>query len=348
MTELEADEMPAAQPEPRSEPASEPGPEVRAASDVSTRARPVIKAGNVDLYVEARGSFAEGDVAGYMPSPESDKLRVSLESFEGPLDLLLYLIEKHALDVFDIPIKMIVAEYMGALDDMRGFNLDVAGEFLMMAAQLAHMKSKMLLPREHRPKEAEPELDPRAALVRRLLEYQRFKDAAARLDALPALGRDVFVRPLAPVLYDAAVEEPVEDVRTALNLSGVDIFDLIRLLDQMLKRQQKLVIHEVLVERISVGARINELVDLFTTRRPERGFSFAELCDAFGPRTRRGVIVTFLSVLEMTRLKLIRVEQAETGAISILPMGENLRSSDAALGTVDEFDKRPEGAGEAL
>lgn len=309
--------------------------------------RPVIKAGSEDLYVEARGSFAEGDVAGYMPSPESDQLRVSLQAFEGPLDLLLHLIEKHALDVFDIPIKVVVAEYMKVLDDMRELNLDIAGEFLVMAAQLAHMKSKMLLPREERPKEAEPELDPRAELVRRLLEYQRFKDAAARLDALPMLGRDVYVRPSGPVAYDGPVDEPVEDTRTALNLAEIDLFDLIRLLDQMLKKQQKLVVHEVLVERISVGARINEMVDLLNAQKRPSGFTFAELCESFGPRTRRGVIVTFLSILEMARLKLVRVKQDETGAISIHPVEENLRASEAALATVDEFEKRPDDAGEA-
>jgi segregation and condensation protein A len=301
--------------------------------------KPLIKAGNEDFWVEARGSFAEGDVAGYMPSPESDQLRVSLSPFEGPLDLLLHLIEKHAVDVFDIPIKVIVAEYMKALDDMRELNLDIAGEFLVMAAQLAHIKSKMLLPREERPKEAAPELDPRAELVRRLLEYQRFKDAAARLDGLSMLGRDVFLRPGGPAQYDGPVEEPVESTKTALNLADIDLFDLIRLLDQMLKKQQKLVVHEVLVERISVGARINEMVDLLTQEARPAGYTFAELCDAFGPRDKRAVIVTFLSILEMTRLKLVRVRQDDEGHISIHPVEENLRADQLALASVDEFEK---------
>ena len=307
--------------------------------------RPTIKAGSEDLYVEARGEFAEGDVAGYMPSPESDQLRVHLKEFEGPLDLLLHLIEKHALEVFDIPIKMIVAEYMKVLDEMRELNLDVAGEFLLMAAQLAHIKSKMLLPKNERPKEVEPELDPRAALVRRLLEYQRFKEAAFALDARPMLGRDVFGRSnKARVEYDEHVDEPVDDIKTALNLAASDVFDLIRLFDQMLKKQQKLVVHEVLVERISVGARINELVDLLQAQ--PRGWGFAEICDSFGPRDKRSIIVTFLSILEMTRLHLIHILQSDDGHITINAVEDNLRADDVQSSIVDDYEKKSAAAEE--
>lgn len=267
---------------------------------------PRIRAGNDDYNVVARGTFSEKDAEGYLPSPDSDLLRVRVESFEGPLDLLLFLIEKHALNILDIPIKVIVVEYLKVLDDMRELNLDVAGEFLVMAANLAHIKSKMLLPKEERPKEPEPEGDPRADLVRRLLEYQRFKDAAMRLDQLGQLGRDVFARPLVPAQYDAVVDEPKEQ---GLNLAEVEAIELIRLFDGILKRQQKIVVHEVLVERISVGARINEMVDIFTRDRTRESFTFADLVDMFGPRTRRGVIVSFLSMLEMARLRLVRLRQ---------------------------------------
>lgn len=324
---------------------------------------PRIRAGNDDFNVVARGTFSEKDAEGYLPSPESDLLRVRIdrfddsrkrsphkeaeakkghrELFEGPLDLLLFLIEKHALDILDIPLKVIVLEYLKVLDEMRELNLDVAGEFLVMAAQLAQMKSKMLLPKEERPKDDTPELDPRADLVRRLLEYQRFKDAAQRLDELPQLGRDVYARPLVPAQYDAVVEAPKEE---GLNLAEVDPLELIRLFDGILKRQQKIVVHEVLVERISVGARINEMVDIFTGDRSREVYSFAELVDRFGPRTRRGVIVCFLSMLEMARLRLIHLRQdAETLAISIAPRHDNLRGDDddvilsQKLATVDEF-----------
>jgi segregation and condensation protein A len=313
---------------------------------------PTVRAGTEDFYVEAKGDLTEKDVAGYVPSPESDQLRVKLEQFEGPFDLLLHLIDKNTFDIFDIPIKQVVAEYMKVLDDMRELNLDVAGEFLVMAAQLAHIKSKMLLPREERPKEPVPEQDPRAELVRRLLEYQRFKDAAARLDQLSQLGRDVFERPTTTVLYDGYVEAPVEDIKTALNLAEIDIFDLIRLLDQMLKKQQKLVVHEVLVERISVGARINEIVDLITSQRDalDKPYTFVELCDKFG-RTKRSVIVTFLSLLEMTRLKLVKIGQDDQGAIAVLPVVENLRADEDiiknALASVDEFGEPQQESEEA-
>lgn len=308
----------------------------------SDGARPVIRAGNDDLYVEARGEFGERDVAGYVPGPESDALRVEVAPFEGPLDLLLHLIQQHALDIFDIPIKVIVAAYMKALDDMRELNLDVAGEFLMMAAQLAHIKSKMLLPKEERPREPEPELDPRADLVRRLLEYQRFKDAALRLGAFPQLGRDVFARPTGPLQYDGPVDLPDEDVKASLNLEEIEVFELIRALDQMLKKQQKLVVHEVMLERLSVGARINELVD-HLVGLGEVGATFASLVDHFGGRTRRNVIVTFLSVLEMVRLRLLRIVQRDDGSIEVHPVLENLRADEGegltrALATVDEFE----------
>jgi segregation and condensation protein A len=303
----------------------------------------IVRAGNDDYNVEARGTFTPKDAEGYLPSPESDQLRVHVEeTFEGPLDLLLFLIEKHALDILDIPIKVVVAEYMQVIDSMRDLNLDVAGEFLVMAAQLAHIKSKMLLPKEERPKEPEREADPRADLVRRLLEYQRFKDAAARLDALPQLGRDVYARPLVPAQYDGPVEDPVDP---GLNLAEVDPFDLIRLYDGILRRQQKVVVHEVLVERISVGARIAELVDVFLGARERESFSFVDIVDGFGPRTRRGVIVCFLSVLEMARLRLVRLSQdPDTLAIHVQPVHQNLRGEDDdatlqdTLATVDEFD----------
>lgn len=303
----------------------------------------VVRAGNEDYSVEARGSFTPKDAEGYLPSPESDLLRVHVEeTFEGPLDLLLFLIEKHALDILDIPIKVVIAEYMKAIDDMRDLNLDVAGEFLVMAAQLAHIKSKMLLPKEERPKEPDREADPRIDLVRRLLEYQRFKDAAARLDALPWLGRDLFGRPLVPAQYDGPVDDPIDP---GLQLAEVDPVDLIRLYEGILRRQQKTVVHEVLVERISVGARIAELIDVFLETRDRGSYTFVELVDSFGPRTRRGVIVCFLSVLEMARLRLVRLSQdPDTLAIHVEPVHDNLRNDEddagikGTLANVDEFN----------
>lgn len=316
--------------------------------DVVLSGLAVVRAGSDEFSIEARGSFTSRDAHGYLPTPESELLRIHVEeTFEGPLDLLLFLVEKHALDILDIPIKFVVAEYLKVLDAMRDLNLDVVGDFLVMASTLAHIKSKMLLPREERPAELPfPEVDPRADLVRRLLEYQRFKDAAARLDALPQLGRDLYARPLIPAQYDEPVAEPTEQ---GLNLVDVDPFDLIRLYDALLKKHRKTVVHEVLVERISVGARINELVDIFVADRSRLTFTFADLVDAFGPRTRRSVIVSFLSVLEMARLRLVRIQQdLDSQAITVSPVHGNLRDDDddtvltTKLAEVDEFEPASE------
>jgi chromatin segregation and condensation protein Rec8/ScpA/Scc1 (kleisin family) len=150
------------------------------------------------------------------------------------------------------------------------------------------------------------------------------------------------------VRFDGPIGDFPIDIYTELNLAESDPFDLIRLFDEMLRLQQKIVVHEVLVERISVGARINELVDLVVDGSPR---TFAFLCDQFGPRTRKSVIVTFLSVLEMTRLRLVRVHQAEDGSIEIHPILENLRTDEEqlkhALEAAEEFDGTDEGPKEA-
>ncbi len=302
-----------------------------------------VRAGNDDYWVEAKGDIDEKAVADYMPSPESDRLRVSIPRFDGPLDLLLHLLEKHSFDIFNIPIAKITKEYLTVLDDMRALDLDVAGEFLVMASQLAHIKSKMLLPKEERKDDGKDDgEDPRAALVRRLLEYARFKDAAQRLDKLNMLGRDVFARPLQPIRYDEDIPPVATDDDKNLGLAAVDAIDLIRLFDQLLKRAKKVVVHEVLVERISVGARINEVVDYFTgpDAPPLEQVSFWELVDRFGGRDRKNVVVTFLSVLEMARLRLLRVRQDGDGDIIVLPVTANLRMDEdtkqAALAAVEE------------
>jgi len=279
--------------------------------------------------------------------------RVKLTEFEGPLDLLLFFIKRDELDITNIPISRITQEFLEYLHLMASLDLEVAGDFIVMAATLMQIKVRMLLPRDENATEEE---DPRAELVRRLLEYQRFKEAALRLDAFPQLGRDAFLRPPGPMLYDGPVDLPVEDVKTSLNLEEIEVFELIRALDQMLKKQQKLVIHEVMVERLSVGARINELVDYMMQVR-ERGATFVELVDHFGGRTRRNVVVTFLSVLEMTRLRLLRIAQLEGGGLEVHPVLENLRGDEGegltkALATVDDYDphgdkQSPPGSSEA-
>src|SRR6186713_2350389 len=194
---------------------------------------------------------------------------VKLPTFEGPLDLLLHLIEEHELNVMDIPIAFVAKKYVEYITLMEELNIDVASEYLVMAATLTHIKSKMLLPvvPTNQEDEAEAELDPRAELVRRLLEYQKYKHAAEQLSGNPVLGRDVFLR-------------------------GVPA------------RAKNVVDHQIDFERFSITDRINELSELL---KNSGKVLFEQLFE--GARGRADLIVTFLAILEMTRLRLTRVEQ---------------------------------------
>jgi segregation and condensation protein A len=279
----------------------------------------VIRAGSEEYWVEAKGAFQEKDVTGYMPSPESTSLLVEVPEYEGPLDLLLHLITRHALDIFDIPIARITEEYLKILDDMRALNLDVAGEFLLMAARLAHIKSKMLLPREEGEGDDDEDLgDPRLELVRRLIEYSRFRDVAEQLGEYPRTGRDLFMRPRQRPDFDTS--NPDDPLGTGLQ--EFDVGTLIGVLEEVLKRSKKKIVHEVIAERLNVGARINELVDY---AREREHFTFSDIIDTFGGVSRGNLIVTFLAVLEMCKLKLLRLHQPDTGnSIYISPVMENL------------------------
>ena len=236
--------------------------------------------------------------------------QVQLDVFEGPLDLLLHLVKKHELDIFDIPISFITEKYIAYLDLMTSLNLDVAGEYLLMAATLAHIKSRELLPTPPPGEEEEAEqeeADPRQELIRRLLEYQKYKEAAASLGARPVVGRNVWTRG-AP--QEEALAENVDtDVRPPLK--EIPIIALVEALDRALSRAKIRLSHEVSVDRLSVSERINQLAD-----RLEREGSFTfESCFRFLreemslPEARHEAVVTFLAVLEMARLGLIRVWQ---------------------------------------
>jgi segregation and condensation protein A len=221
---------------------------------------------------------------------------VKLPTFEGPLDLLLHLIEEHELDVMDIPIAFVASKYVEYITLMEELNIDVASEYLVMAATLTHIKSKMLLPvvPTDQEDEAEAEVDPRAELVRRLLEYQKYKQAAEQLSGNPVLGRDVFLRGLPP-----------PSVEGAAPLAGLSLFKLLDAFQGVLARAKTTVDHEIDFERFSITDRINELSDLLKSRGR---LVFEQLFD--GSRSRGDLIVTFLAILEMTRLRLTRVEQA--------------------------------------
>jgi segregation and condensation protein A len=252
---------------------------------------------------------------------EEASYRIALPDFEGPLDLLLHLVKKHELEIVDIPIAFITDQYLKMLDLMRQLNLDVAGEYLLMAATLAHLKSRELVPPD--PSEAAAEAldeeeegaDPRQELIRRLLEYQKYKQAAAQLGDRPVTGRNVWPR--------GASAEDVAGLHvlgTGAPLAEVPVFRLIESLERVLSKAKVTFTHDVVVDRVSITDRINELVD----RLDREGTFTFESCFAFVDEEhplatlRARVVVTLLAVLEMTRVKLVRLTQTEAdGAIYI-------------------------------
>jgi segregation and condensation protein A len=227
-------------------------------------------------------------------SKERSPYTVRLEVFEGPLDLLLHLIHKNELDIFNIPIALITEQYLDYLKLMKVLNLDIAGEYLLIASTLLHIKSKMLLPTPSEEEEEEGE-DPRAELVRRLLEYQKYKNAAAELEKRPMLDRDVFIR-----LMPAETEKPAEEERMEVSL-----FELLEAFRQVLERMKPESFHEVILERISVEEKIEEILSLL--QRENRSMAFHLLFPEQAPL--RLVIVTFLAILELVKMKRVRIFQ---------------------------------------
>ncbi|RMG29992.1 MAG: segregation/condensation protein A [Gammaproteobacteria bacterium] len=222
-----------------------------------------------------------------------DALEVVLEAFEGPLDLLLYLIRRQNLDILDIPVAEITRQYMDYIALMKELRLEVAAEYLVMAAMLAEIKSRMLLPRPQAQEEEEE--DPRAELVRRLQEYERYKQAAEDLDALPRLGRD---------LHTASAEPPPRP--RAVRLPEVDLRELLEAFRQVLQRAEQFAHHQVLREPLSVRERMSRVLEAVG----EGGFvPFQALFRV--EEGRMGVVVTFLAILELVRESLLETIQAE-------------------------------------
>lgn len=220
---------------------------------------------------------------------------VQLEIFEGPLDLLLHLIKKNEVSITDIPIATITEQYLSTLELIQSLNLDVAGEFLVMAATLIHIKSRMLLPPGEEEDEEEEGGDPREELIRRLLEYQRFKEAAEELEKREILRRDVFVRP-----------SGVPDEMESVGFEGLSLFDLISALRHVLDRFPEERVHEVTLERISVREKMSSLLDDLQRRGK---VIFQSLFEAAVSRLE--VVVTFLAMLELVKIRAIRVAQEE-------------------------------------
>ncbi|MFO7762506.1 MAG: ScpA family protein [Wenzhouxiangellaceae bacterium] len=242
-----------------------------------------------------------------------DALEVFLDAFEGPLDLLLYLIRRQNLDILDIPIAEITRQYTGYIEMMHGLRLELASEYLVMAAILAEIKSRMLLPRPE-PEADEDEGDPRAELIRRLQEYERFKQAAEDLDALPRLERDIAVAN-AGVAEQRQVQVPPE----------VDLREVLLALKDVMARAELFAQHHIQGEPLSVRERMTRIVQAL---KGEEFVEFEQLFDL--EEGRKGVVVTFLALLELLREHLVDLVQQELfGSIYLrAPGSEQSLSSD--------------------
>ncbi|MCB1878481.1 MAG: segregation/condensation protein A [Gammaproteobacteria bacterium] len=223
-----------------------------------------------------------------------DALEIFLDAFEGPLDLLLYLIKRQNLDILEIPVAQITTQYMEYVGLMKEMKLELAAEYLVMAAMLAEIKSRMLLPRQQ--DDEEDEGDPRAELIRRLQEYERYKQAAEDIDALPRLGRDVF---------QARVVVP--DRTSNRRPPDVELKEIFAALNEVMKRADMFSHHRVEGEALSVRERMSLVLGKIDAD------SFTEFTSLFPfEEGRAGVVVTFLAILELLKSSLIVLVQAET------------------------------------
>ena len=250
--------------------------------------------------------------------------RVQLEIFEGPLDLLLHLIKKNEVSITDIPIATITEQYLATLDLMETLSLDVAGEFLVMAATLIHIKSRMLLPAGTEEEDEDDGIDPRDDLVRRLLEYQRFKDAADQLEGREILTRDVFVRSATP-------PETVEPAP----FREVSVFELLTALRRVIDRLPKDVYHQVILDKVTVREKMTLLLD---TLRTQGQVLFEELFrDA---QNRMDVVVTFLAMLELVKVRAIRIVQNEPAGPIVIEAAAGLDKAAELADVADVEDER--------
>jgi segregation and condensation protein A len=229
---------------------------------------------------------------------EEQVFRLELGTFAGPLDLLLHLIQSHELNILDLPIAFITEKYLEYLALLQELALDVVSEYLVMAATLAHIKSKMLLPAPPVGQDDDPledQVDPREELVRRLLEYQKYKAAAENLSGRGIAGRDVFTR-----------GAPAEEAKGDAPLGGMTLFSLLDAFNRVLKRANAEFSREITAERITIQDRIQEILDLLKERKR---VEFEELFEGFV--TTYDLVVTFLAMLEMGKQKLLRLFQTE-------------------------------------
>ena len=257
----------------------------------------------------------------YIP-PEA--LEVFLETFEGPLDLLLYLIRRQNLDILQVKVSVITAQYMSYIELMQALELELAAEYLLMAAMLAEIKSRMLLPR---PKEFDDEDDPRTELIRRLQEYEQIKTAAEELGELPRVERDVFIGAASKPKLVREHGEP-----------DVDLREVLLSLAQVLRRAELFTKHEIKFEALSVRDRMGDILS-----RVNQGDGFIGFNELFrAEEGRLGVVVTFLAIMELIRESLVDFVQAEPFAPIHVRVGQN---ATQGLGDTSDIDLQYGGAG---
>lgn len=252
---------------------------------------------------------------------QSSAYRIELPDFEGPLDLLLHLCKTHEIDVVDLPIAFITEKYLEYLDVMQSMTVDVAADYLVMAATLAYLKSRELVPTpepiESGDEEAEV-LDPREELIRRLLEYQKYKDAALRLGERPIEGRNIFGRGM-----------DIEGDGGPAPLADHSVWKLIEAFGRLLEKAGPKLTHDVVFDRVSISARVNQIID-----RLESGggaLRFDSLFDGDVPEAelRSHLVVTLLAILELARLKVVRLLESEDGETLFITQVDGAALADA-------------------
>jgi segregation and condensation protein A len=247
--------------------------------------------------------------------------QVRIDNFEGPLDLLLHLIKKNEINIYDIPVALIANQYLEYIEAMKSLNLNVAGDFLVMAATLLQIKSKMLLPPDEAVEDEEEGPDPREELVRRLLEYKAYKEAARQLDGQEQQWREMFGR-------EQGAAEPINSEE--MPLENVSLFDLVDALQGILDRNPGKRLIEIIPDNLTVRERMNVILELL------EGKDSVSFVDLFEPASHRLiVIVTFLAMLELIRLRVARVFQAETFGPILVSRAFSLVPDPAELDEAD-------------
>lgn len=242
---------------------------------------------------------------------------VKLEVFEGPLDLLMHLIRKNEINIYDIPISLVTQQYLEYIDLMKDLNLEIAGEFLLMAATLTHIKSKMLLPREEKAGDDEEAEDPRAELIRKLLEYKSFKEVAEELGKREDTWRDIFYNP-----PDKSMEGEDEV------FIEVGLFELLEAFRDVLEQIPDKRYMEIVPDELTVRGRMTAIIEKLDAAATE-GVTLLTLIE--DECTRRTIVVTFLALLELARLRLIKLMQVSSSETIRVYRNEDSRADSVEI-----------------